>query len=304
MRRTRSMLAVALVGGLFILLSPDAAWAGGWDSIEPKRDHYLPGQTAVLRGRFASNHLKGSGRIEGGPYYAYLLPPSGGGFALIDPPTIPEGAISLGVLRFGALSREDDGWLYATARLTFTVPDVPSGHYPVSFCNDPCRSSTIGWLGGGGIRIVHTALEARLMDRNALLESRLRGMRLALRRSEKQAEALIERVDKAKASQGALQAQVAAMTDRLRTASKPAPAGSPVPTWAAVAAIVALLLLALAVASRRPRSRRNVRPVTDTSPNELDELPRVLAGSLRRLRSPGDRCRAQDPAELATRSHP
>ncbi len=91
MRRIRKLLVLALAGGLVGTLAP-AAWAGGWDSLEPQQDHYLPGQTAVLRGAFAVNRLKGTGRLEDGPYYAYLLAGSSL-YGMIDPPRIPNGAI-------------------------------------------------------------------------------------------------------------------------------------------------------------------------------------------------------------------
>ena len=75
MRRIGTLLVFVLAGGLLGTLAPTAS-AGGWDSLEPRRDHYLPGQTAVLRGAFAVNRLKETGRIEDGPYYAYLTTPT------------------------------------------------------------------------------------------------------------------------------------------------------------------------------------------------------------------------------------
>jgi hypothetical protein len=188
MRRIGTLFVFVLAGGLLGMLAP-AASAGGWDSLEPQHDHYLPGQTAVLRGAFAVNRLKGTGRIDDGPYYAYLLAGSSL-YGMIDPPRIPNGAIRLGVVRFGPVTEGDAGYRYSKGSVTFTVPDVASANYAVSFCNDPCRSSTIGWLGFGRITIVHTALEAQLLDARDSLKSKLRAAWFHLRRNEKQVDAL------------------------------------------------------------------------------------------------------------------
>jgi hypothetical protein len=267
MRRIGTLLVFAMAGGLVGLLAPSAS-AGGWDSLEPQHDHYLPGQTAVLRGAFAVNRLKGTGRIEDGPYYAYLLVGSSR-YGMIDPPKIPKGAIRLGVVRFGPVTEGQDGYRYATGSVTFTVPDVASANYAVSFCNDPCRSSTIGWLGFGRITIVHTALEARLLDARDSLKGRLLEARFDLRRNETRIEMLKAAAREAAAERRSLQEQVRTLTERL-AATRQAPDGAAIPAWAAILAIVALFALGLgaglAIRRRRSRVRCSTSPASPRTP--------------------------------------
>jgi len=283
MRRIGTLLVLVMAGGLVGMLAPSAS-AGGWDSLEPKRDHYLPGQTAVLRGAFAVNGLKSTGRIEDGPYYAYLLA-GGGRFGMIDPPRIPDGAIRLGVVRFGPVVEGDGHYRYSRGSVTFTVPDVASANYAVSFCNDPCRSSTIGWLGFGRITIVHTALEARLLDARDSLKSKLRAARFQMRRHEKRIEVLDTAARDAAADQRSLQEQVRSLTERL-AATRQAPDEPAIPAWAAILAIAAVLALALvvalALAMRRRRSRAKVSHITGASPEPSSPFPRVKEDALQR----------------------
>jgi hypothetical protein len=42
MRRIGTLFVFVLAGGLLGMLAP-AASGGGWDSLEPQHDHYLPG---------------------------------------------------------------------------------------------------------------------------------------------------------------------------------------------------------------------------------------------------------------------
>lgn len=164
--------------------------------------------------------------------------------------------------------------------MTFTVPDVASANYAVSFCNDPCRSSTIGWLGFGRITIVHTALEARLLDARDSLKSELRAARFHLGRSEKRIEVLDTRAREAAADQLSLQEQVRSLTERL-AATRQAPDEPAIPAWA-VLAIAAVLALALAatLAILRRRSRAKVSHVT--SPDPSFPLLRAKEDALRR----------------------
>ena len=260
MRRFGTLLVFVMAGGLMGVLAP-SAFAGGWDSLEPQRDHYLPGQTAVLRGAFAVNRLKNTGRIEDGPYYAYLL--VGSRYGMIDPPRIPNGAMRLGVVRFGPVTEGQDGYRYATGSVTFTVPDIASANYAVSYCNDPCRSSTIGWLGFGRITIVHTALEAKLFDTRDSLKGKLRAARFHLRRNETRIAVMETAAREAAADQRSLQEQVRSLTERL-AATRQKPDDSAIPAWMLIVAIAAVLALALGVvlAIRRRRSRASVAHVT------------------------------------------
>ena len=161
----RRMLAVSILATIIVGLSGDAASAGGWDSLNFPRDHYLTGDVAEVRGRFFAGELKGTGELTAGPYYAYLLPGRGwGSWEMIQPPAIPKGSIQLGTLQIDGPTVRD-GYRYGVASLTFAVPDVPSGRYAIGFCDDPCVHASVGWLGMGWITIVHTPFEAALLDR-------------------------------------------------------------------------------------------------------------------------------------------
>ncbi len=279
MGRIGTLIVFVFVGGLLGALAHSAS-AGGWDSLEPQRDHYLPGQTAVLRGVFAVNGLKSTGRIDDGPYYAYLLA-GGGRFGMIDPPRIPNGAIRLGVVRFGPVVEGHGHYRYSKGSVTFTVPDVASANYAVSFCNDPCRSSTIGWLGFGRITIVHTALEARLLDMRDSLKSRLLEARFHLRRSETRIEVLNTTAREAATDQRSLQEQVRSLTERL-AATRQTPDEPAIPAWVVILAIAAVLALALAATLSILRRRARARVSHITFPDTSVPLPRVKEDALPR----------------------
>jgi hypothetical protein len=280
MRRIGILLVFVMAGGLVGVLAPSAS-AGGWDSLEPQRDHYLPGQTAVLRGAFAVNRLKDTGRIEDGPYYAYLL--VGSRYGMIDPPRIPKGAIRLGVVRFGPVTEGQDGYRYATGSVTLTVPDIASANYSVSYCNDPCRSSTIGWLGFGRITIVRSALEAKLLDKRDSLKGKLRAARFHLRRNETRIAVMETAAREAAADQASLQEQVRSLTERL-AATRQEPDGPAIPAWMVVVAIAVVFALAIAAALvvRRRRSRASASNVTEESIDQSFPFPRVKEDALPR----------------------
>jgi hypothetical protein len=68
---------------------------------------------------------------------AYLLPQN----TSIEDMRVPEAAIRLGELRIVR-----DKSYGKRASVTFTVPDVPTRWYYVSYCNDPCTVNGIGDL--------------------------------------------------------------------------------------------------------------------------------------------------------------
>jgi hypothetical protein len=191
MRARPGHYALASTVVALAIFSPAPAAAGGWDSLSFPRDHYLVGQVATTTDVFYAGELEAAGPIDGRAYYAYLLPrrAAESGFAMIDPPTIPEGAIRLGVLEISEpFEPERYVGRYARATLTFTVPEVPTGDYAIGFCDDPCEHGYVGWLAWGRIRIVQTEVEGRLLaalDREQIREYRMRhDLRQATRNAE------------------------------------------------------------------------------------------------------------------------
>ena len=269
MRRYGRIVALA---SLIVFVPATASSAGGWDSLSFPRDHYLVGEVAATTQRFFAGRLNGAGDLDAGPYYAYLLPLAADdpmGLGMIDPPNIPAGAIRIGTLDVSSPFRlSANPGRYGRATLTFTVPEVPSGHYSIGFCDDPCRHGYVGWLAWASITIVHTEEEARLLaalDRRA---AEMRHLRSQVRRVERAKDELGDRIS-------SLGADLRERTMALRVAgsrqamARPEPtSGRPLIAWWEVA-MLALALVTAAIVVRRRRGPRILVP--DTVPDELAE---------------------------------
>ncbi|HSJ50681.1 MAG TPA: hypothetical protein VLA90_05275 [Actinomycetota bacterium] len=241
------------------------------------RGAHIVGDEVSTRTRFFAEELEGSGPLDGRRYYAYLLTDSRGeSFAMIDPPSIPTGAIRLGTVSVSGPVTDGDGYPYGVATLTFTVPDVPSGDYSVGFCDDPCTHSTIGWLAWGRVRIVHTPFEGQLLERLDRVAARSSRFEFQLRRSERALEKANAEID-----------QLAGLWGLSRPAPPvveplPGPAIGSVETrvietsvtwWVAVLAAVAGLGLGITLTRRRQAHPKVVVP--DTIPDDLDDRHRL-----------------------------
>jgi hypothetical protein len=247
MRSRRWLLAAGvLVIGLF---SAGPASAGGsW--ITPDRPAYVPADIAVFRGNFSTGSYEG--RMEDGPYVAYLLPRN----QWIQSYTVPESAIRAGVLRITRASRH-----LFHARLEFTVPEVPAGFYHVQYCNDPCTVNGIGdLLGSDSIAIAATRAQARAF----VLAERLRWKAEAASDARRHAEAEIDRlrealVDREDDVAGA-DARARELVQQLAETRRALQAERSRFPWAPVAGVLLLivlaLLVALAVIARRLRVAR------------------------------------------------
>ena len=163
MRSARTALALSVVALVVTASSPVQAKGS---SLEFDQRYLAVGHIVKGRERFWTWRSQGTGGIKDGPYQAYLLP----GNTWIRPPRISGEAIPLGRLRILDRHPQD---LRATARLTFTVPNVAPGDYSIDFCNDPCTESTIGDLYGSVVQIVATPLEARLAAERDRYERKL-----------------------------------------------------------------------------------------------------------------------------------
>jgi hypothetical protein len=252
---TRTRTAIMLTATTVLLLAPTtSARAGGWTSLQPERRDYLPGEQAELAARFSSR-IDYGGSVDQGPYVAWLL--RGASYGLIDPPRIPEGAIRLGVLQLKQPAPHSK-WLDASARLSFTVPNLPSGDYGIGICNEPCGQSGVGDLNGGRIRIVHTPLEGQLMSRVEGLETEARKARYQLRKSERRLEKVQSALQASTREQGLtdrvaeLETQLQAVRARPTTISRPLLRG-----WAVI--VLAGLVVAFVLGSAL-RRRRRVKP--------------------------------------------
>lgn len=273
MRRTLLIVAVtALVP--FVPASPSLA--GGWDTLSFPRDHYLVGEVASTTQRFYAGKLRGAGDLDGGPYYAYLLPldaENAIGLGMIEPPNVPEGAIRLGFLEVsGPFDPPHDRGRYGRASLTFTVPDVPTGRYSIGFCDIPCRHGYIGWLAWADITIVHTEAEGRMLaaiDRRGM---QIRRVRSELRRAEGIQEKQERRIDALGSELRERTMDLRATDARMADVEPRPPTERPSIAGWEVWLLAMALVLSAALVRRRRRSRVLV---PDTVPEELVERDRA-----------------------------
>jgi hypothetical protein len=179
----------------------------------------------------------------------------GAAYGIIDPPRIPDGAIRLGVLQLKQPAPASK-WLDASARLSFTVPDLPSGDYGIGICNEPCTQSGVGDLNGGRIRIVHTPLEGQLMSRVEGLEAEARKARYQLRKSERNLEKVQSALQTSTREHQALTERVAELETQLRAARARLTTNSRplLPGWAVI--VLAGLVVGLVFGSALRRRRR------------------------------------------------
>lgn len=258
------VVVIAVTAGLAM---PPGASAGGVSSFDFDRRYYVPGDLARGRTTFDST-IDGSGRVEDGPFYAYLIPENGG---YIDPPHIPNRARRLGPLRIVRST---------IASIRFRVPSIAPGDYSISLCNLPCRESMVGDLWGGSITIVGSPERARLR----LLADRFD---LRLSRVERRLAARVRRLGKESTQRSArledgveaLQTRVVALEAGLvRLREDERNDLRSVTVW--LSALVGLLLLAALVAvSRRLALRRGASFTRSSVPTGPSAPPRLRDGS-------------------------
>lgn len=250
----RRIAAIGLVALGVLALLPAGARAGGAAWFEFRRPYYSPGDVAVGRARvwFASEER--AGMVADGRFVAYLLPED----RWLRPPSVPDAAIPLGPVTF---SSPDENTAIAT--LEFTVPDVATGDWNVSVCNQPCTESMIGDLLGGSIRVARSPAMAGVLG----LEDRLnltRDMaRYDGRRMERQLDVLRVQFD-------ALRTEMKLLEQRLDRQQRPPreeptpPASFPAPIgWILVALTVLFGLVAF-----RPRRTAAMSP----DPPEIERI--------------------------------
>jgi hypothetical protein len=143
-------VAATLAALIPVALMADAPLANGGAFFDFDRTYYVPGEVVSAETTF-STQVKKSGRIDDGPYHAYLLSSD----RWIQPPRIPDDAVPIG--RITTTSPRSGA---ATARITFTVPQIQPGPYTLTICNLPCTRATLGDLVGGSFSVASTKEEA------------------------------------------------------------------------------------------------------------------------------------------------
>jgi hypothetical protein len=252
----RSALAMVI---LTVVLVPARGMAGGsW--LQPERPGYGVGEIATLRTTFYSGSLEGT--IADGPYVAYLLPI--GSTGIDDPDAIPVGEIEM---------RPVSGTGIA-ARVTFTVPHVPTGWYVLEYCNDPCTVDGIGDLvGGQEFFIAPSAIEGVLRARIDRLVDRVSFARTNGRRGVARLEATLEaRTAELAAARAAARRPIpppATVVER-----RAAPEESSVTWWITLLGCALGLAAGVAIGRRR-RGAEIVVP--DTVPDDFVDRERAVS---------------------------
>jgi hypothetical protein len=263
---------IVAMTSLLVIAPGTAATAGGWDSLHFPEDQYLVGEVADTTQLFYAARLRGMGELDGGPYYAYLLPlgkKNSMGLGMIDPPDIPRGAIRLGAIDVSApFHRPGYRGPYGRASLTFTVPDVPTGRYSIGFCDDPCRHGYIGWMAWASITIVHTEVEGRLFAALDRRSDQIRHVRADLRKADAVGAKLEARIASMGADLRERTMTLRAVGTRLAAAKAEPPSSQPLVTWRQVALFTFALVSAAILVRRR---RRPDVDVPDTVPDDLIE---------------------------------
>jgi hypothetical protein len=136
--RTTVLLAAAVP---VLLISSPALASGGGTVLDWDRRFYLPGQKATARTNvFLGARTAG---VDAGPFYAYLVSPEVAGRAWVTPERAARVGRRLGTVVVTQATRK-----WGRAELSFEVPDVAPGLYPMAYCASPCTGEIVGDIVG------------------------------------------------------------------------------------------------------------------------------------------------------------
>lgn len=153
-----------VVAGVFLALVSAPAHAGG-ALLDFDREFYVPGDVVQAH---SGVWLKSSmGRLEDGPYFAYLS-------ELTEdmPPPLPPGTLRVASVEVVPRPTGEHG----DASFEFTLPAVEPGRYWVTVCNDPCKI-TLGDIMPTPLLVAGNEEEGRLAVVTDRLSTRIRGVR-------------------------------------------------------------------------------------------------------------------------------
>lgn len=261
---------VALTAIVLVLPAQTAAADGG-AFIDFGGTFYTPGGggNGTASGKaFVSVPQSEQDILDRGPFYAYLLPY---GRSIREGESLPDSAIRVGTFSVDHLQ----GKVFVL-RVAFAVPDVDSGMYSVSLCNDPCTVAGFREPLTGTITIGDTAAEAKLASRLQAAQWSIDWLQTRVRRLKDVRLELEGELDGANVALAALESRV----EELGAAPAPSAPTETDPNrplaegWALVAlgiaVVVALTSIALAVVFARRSGPHTPLVVPDTIA-ELDE---------------------------------
>lgn len=126
----RIVLALAAAAVFLVTASTAPPAQAGGANLQPVQDRYEAGETATYVGYVGPSSV--AGWVQDEPYYAYAE-------------TGTHEKVLLGRLM---LEPSSLGPQMLRVSVSFTVPELASGRYPLSFCDDPCTKG-LGDLAGG-----------------------------------------------------------------------------------------------------------------------------------------------------------
>lgn len=251
----RTVLATAIVAT--VIAAPTSATADGGAYLEFDRTYYVPGDRATVTA-FVDVPRKQESLFQRGPFYVVAVPRHA---SLIEGRPIPAGAVRLATL---AIEEQEDSYALTAS---FMVPDLGWGFHEVDVCNDPCTLTGFRQPLTGGISLVDSRREARLLSENGRLSSRVFGLRRQLRRAVREIGDLESQLGFATSDRERLSARIASLQRALDRARAELVHGSDRPAfdpW--VVGSVIVLAVAVAVLTLRRR-----RLMTELSPAAAGE---------------------------------
>lgn len=157
----------SLVAALLLVVGAAPAHAGG-ALLDLNQDYFVPGD--IVRAH-SSVWLKSSmGRLEDGPYFAYLSRQAKG-----IPPPFPEDALRVAPVVVEPRPTGEHG----DASVEFALPRVVPGRYWLTICNDPC-TITLGDLMPTELLVAGSAADGPLVMLRERLLDRIRALRILL----------------------------------------------------------------------------------------------------------------------------
>jgi hypothetical protein len=149
MRAARLLLTIAIAGAVAVL--PTGSARAGGAAFLFSQPFYL---TAERVSAMAQIEIGTQANVADGPWFAHLVTKDVRYYtseALRN--SVPIGRVE--ITRGTCLT----AWV---AHVSFTVPDVPTGHYSIMVCNARCDQG-VGDLAGGWIYVAHSREEGRLL---------------------------------------------------------------------------------------------------------------------------------------------
>lgn len=224
---------------LLVLVATAAPASAGGALLDFDREFYVPGDVVHAS---SSVWLKSArGRMEDGPYFAYLSRFSG---VESMPSPLPPDALRVAPAEVVPRPTGEHG----DVAVQFVLPDLEPGQYWLTICNDPCKVQ-LGDIMPSLMTVASDDVEGRMMTRVEELSERLRMLRYELsnRVFGRRGDSLRNRLVAVERDVARLEAYVDELRAEARSAEQPPPedessAVSPLLAFVLPAALAGILL--------------------------------------------------------------